>query len=70
MITVSIRRHGVRGVRGGDEASGVFAQGAGEAAEGAAAAGCGELAFQAPHGGQANPGLAGELFLGQPLPVT
>jgi hypothetical protein len=52
------------------EAGGVFVQGCGEAAEGAAAAGCGGLAFQAPHGGQADPGLAGKLFLGQPLLVT
>ena len=51
----------------GSEADGVFVQGGGEAAEGAAAAGGGGLAFQAPHGGQADPGLAGELFLGQPL---
>ena len=40
--------------------------GGGETAEGAAAAGCGRLAFQAPHGGQADSGPAGELFLEQP----
>jgi hypothetical protein len=53
-------------VRGEGEACGVFTQGAGEAAEGAAAAGCGGVAFQAADGGEADPGLVGELFLGQP----
>jgi hypothetical protein len=47
------------------EAGRVFTQGAGETAEGAAAAGRGGLAFQASHGGQADPGPVGELFLGQ-----
>jgi hypothetical protein len=52
------------------EADGLFAQGGGEAAEGTAAARGRGLAFQAAHGGQADPGLAGKLFQGQPLPVT
>jgi hypothetical protein len=60
----------VSGLGGGGEAGGVFAEGASEAGEGAAAAGCGVLAFEAPHGGQADPGLAGELFLGQPVPAA
>ena len=64
------RRSGSSGRVAVGEAGGVFAQGGGEAAEGAAAAGGGGLVFQAAHGGQAAPGLAGELLLGQPLLVT
>lgn len=59
------QRTGGSGVRGGGEPCGVFAQGPGEAAEGAAAAGRSRLAFQPGHGGGADPGPAGELFLGQ-----
>ena len=57
-------------MRGGDEACGVFAQGAGQAAEGAAAAGGGGLAFQPGDSCRADPGPVGQLFPGQPALVA
>jgi len=56
---------GSGGLGGGIEGGGLGVQGGGEAAQRAAAVGSVVLAFEPRHGGQANSGLAGELFLGQ-----
>src|ERR1017187_8521 len=48
---------------GGGDGGGLFGERGGEAAQGVAAAGCPGLAFEPGHGGDANPGLVGELFL-------
>jgi len=53
------------GLAGGSETGGFLVQSGSEAGQGAAAAAGGGLVFQAADGCQADPGLGGELFLGQ-----
>jgi hypothetical protein len=49
----------------GQDEDGVFTERGGEPGQGPATAGCPDLVFQPGHGGQAEPRLVGELFLGQ-----
>src|ERR1700722_12550494 len=68
LVTADCARQPARGSgQPGAVEVGVFTQRGGEAAEGAGAAGGGELVFQPGHGGGADPGPVGELFLGQPV---